>query len=96
MDDDAPVTDAAREIAAVATGVAVAARAKAERQAGLASQEAQRLEVRSRASGTWRGVERRDRPREVQRQEVEAALAERRQRGAQQDRALAWINGPWN
>ena len=93
VDDDDPVKDAAREIAAaaraVATGVAVAARANAEREAGRASQEARRLEVRSRATGAWRGVERRDRPQEVPAQEVEAALAERRRREAQQQREMA-------
>ena len=93
MEDDDPVKDAAREIAAaaraVATGVAVAARAKAERQAGRASQEARRLEVRSRANGAWRGVEERDRPKEgPPDQEVEAALAERRRREAQQEREV--------
>ena len=88
MDDDDPVKDAAREIAAaaraVATGVGVAARAKAEREANRASQEARRLEVRSRATGAWRGVEKRDRP-----QEVEAALAERRRREAQREHEIA-------
>ena len=93
MDDDDPVKDAAREIAAaaraVATGVAVAARAKAEREANRASQEARRLEVRSRATGAWRGVENRDRPQKVQPQEVEAALAERRRREAHRERETA-------
>ena len=88
MDDDDPVKDAAREIAAaaraVATGVAVAARAKAEREAGRASQEARRLEVRTRAAGAWRGVEKRERP-----QEVEGTLAERRRREAQHERQMA-------
>lgn len=88
MDDDDPVKDAAREIAAaaraVATGMAVAARAKAEREAGRASQETRRLEVRSRATGAWRGVEKRGRP-----EEVEAALAERRRREAQRGREMA-------
>ncbi len=54
MDEDDPVKDAAREIAAaaraVASGVAVAARAKVERQADRACEEARRLEVRSRAT----------------------------------------------
>ena len=93
MDDDDPVKDAAREIAAaaraVATGVAVAARAKAEREADRASQEARRLEGRSRAPGAWRGVEKRHRPQEGQPQEVEAALAERRRREAQHGQEMA-------
>ena len=93
MDDDDPVKDAAREIAAaaraVATGVAVAARAKAERQAGRASEEARRLEVRTRATGAWRGVEKHDRPREVHPHEVEAALAEQRRRAASHERWVA-------
>ena len=88
MDEDDPVKDAAREIAAaaraVATGVAVAARAKAEREADRASQEARRREVRSRAAGAWRGVEQRDRP-----QDVEAALAERRRQEEQRGKQMA-------
>ncbi|HEV2810240.1 MAG TPA: hypothetical protein VGV93_07590 [Acidimicrobiales bacterium] len=87
MDDDDPVKDAAPEIAAaaraVATGVAVEARAKAEREADRASQEGRRLEVQSRATGAWRGVERRERP-----EEVEAAMAERR-REAQREHELS-------
>jgi hypothetical protein len=93
VDDDDPVQTAGREIAAaaraVATGVAVAARAKAEREADRASQEARRLEVRSRATGAWRGVEQGDRPKEVPPQEVEAALAEQRRREAQREQEMA-------
>ena len=88
MDEDDPVKDAAREIAAaaraVATGVAVAARARAERETSRASQEARRLEVRSRAAGAWRGVEGRRRPHDV-----EAALGERRRREAQREQEMA-------
>jgi rubrerythrin len=69
MDDDDPVNAAGREIAAaaraVATGVAVAARAKSERQAERRFEEARRVEARHRASGAWNGVERRGRPHEA-------------------------------
>ena len=92
MDDDDPVKDAAREIAAaaraVATGVAVAARAKAERHADRASQEARCLQVRSRAAGAWRGVEERDRPRDLSPDEPQAVLAEQRRREAYQEREM--------
>ena len=89
MEDDDPVKDAGRELAAaaraVATGVAVAARAKADRQAARASQEARRLEVRGRAAGAWRGLEERDRPRDVSPDEPQAVLAERRRREERRD-----------
>ncbi|HEV2809545.1 MAG TPA: hypothetical protein VGV93_04000 [Acidimicrobiales bacterium] len=92
MVDDDPVKDAARELAAaaraVATGVAVAARAKAERQASRASQEARRLEVRSRANGAWRGVEKRDRPEEGPAQAVEPPLAEQHRQAVSFER---WV-----
>jgi hypothetical protein len=68
-DDDDPMKAAGREIAAAAravvTGVTVAARAKAERQAERRFEEARRLQVRGRASGAWNGVERRDRSHEA-------------------------------
>jgi hypothetical protein len=79
VDDDDPVQSAGREIAAaaraVATGVAVAARAKVERQAERRFEEARRLEARGRVSGAWSGVERRDRPHDVVEAEVEQELA---------------------
>ncbi|HEV2069621.1 MAG TPA: hypothetical protein VGR26_07505 [Acidimicrobiales bacterium] len=56
-------------------------RARAERQAGRASQEARRLEVRGRAIGAGHGIEKRDEPTRGP-QVVEAALAEQRRRGA--------------
>jgi hypothetical protein len=69
VDDDDPMKAAGREIAAaaraVATGVAVAARAKAERQAERRFEEARRLEARGWATGAWNGVERRGRARDV-------------------------------
>jgi hypothetical protein len=40
----------------------VAARAKAEHQAGRRFEEARRLEARGRVSAAWSGVERGDRP----------------------------------
>jgi hypothetical protein len=80
MDDDDPVKSAGREIAAaaraVATGVVVAARAKAERQAERRFEEARRLEARGRASGAWSGVQRRYRPTEG----IQAEVAERQRR----------------
>jgi hypothetical protein len=61
VDDDDPVKAAGREIAAAAravvTGVTVAARAKAERQAGRRFEEARRLEAVARVKGAWSGVE---------------------------------------
>jgi hypothetical protein len=82
VDDDDPVKTAGREIAAaaraVATGVAVAARTKAERQAERRFEEARRLETRSRATGAWSGVERRGRPHDVA-----PEVAERQRREAQ-------------
>jgi hypothetical protein len=64
VDDDDPMKAAGREIAAaaraVATGVAVAARAKVERQAERRFEEARRLQVRGRADSAWTGVERRE------------------------------------
>ena len=93
VDDDDPVKDAGRELAAaaraVATGVAVAARAKADRQAARASQEARRLEVRGRANGAWRDVEERNRPRDLSPDEPQAVLAERHRRETQQEQQLA-------
>ena len=90
MEDDDPVREAGRELAAaaraVATGVAVAARAKADRQAGRASQEARRLDVRGRATGAWRGVEERNGPRDLSPDEPQAVLAERRRRETQQEK----------
>ncbi len=75
--DDDPVKSARREIAAaaraVATGVAVPARTKAERR----FEEGRGLEVR--ASAAWSDVETRDRPSEKFRAEV----AERRRREGQ-------------
>ncbi len=77
--DDDPVKSAGREIAAaaraVATGVALAARTKAERQTERRFEEGRRLEARGWASAAWSGVETRDRPSEVQ-----AEVAERRRR----------------
>jgi hypothetical protein len=79
VDDDDPVKAAAREIAAaaraVATGVAMAARSKAERQAERRFGEAGRLETQGRGSVAWPSVERRDRAHRV-----EAEVAERRRR----------------
>jgi hypothetical protein len=70
VDDDDPVKTAGREIAAAAravvTGVTVAARAKAERQAGRRFEEARRLDARGRASAAWDGVEKRDRPQGIE------------------------------
>ncbi len=81
MDDDDPVKSAGREMAAaaraLATGVAVPARTKAERRAEQRFEQARRLGARGRASGAWSCVERRDRPHDV-----EAEVAERRRRGA--------------
>jgi hypothetical protein len=77
VDDDDPMKAAGREIAAAAravvTGVTVAARAKAERRGERHFEEARRLEARAWANRAWAGVERRDRPHEV-----EAGVAERR------------------
>jgi hypothetical protein len=82
VDDDDPMKAAGREIAAAAravvTGVTVAARAKAERQAERRFEEARRLEARARASGAWSGVEHRDRSHDI-----ESELAERRRREPQ-------------
>lgn len=47
------------------------------------------MDVRTRATGAWRGVEQRDRPQEVRSEEVEAALAERRGREAQREQEMA-------
>ncbi|HEV2811123.1 MAG TPA: hypothetical protein VGV93_12095 [Acidimicrobiales bacterium] len=92
VDDDDPVKDAAREIAAtaraVATGVAVAARAKAGSRASRVSEEARRLEARAGATGAWRGVQQCDRAQEVRPEEVEGALAEQRRRKAQREQEL--------
>jgi hypothetical protein len=88
VDDDDPMKAAGREIAAaaraVATGVAVAARAKAERQGRRRFEEARRLEARGRASEAWTGVERRDRPHDVG-----ADVAERQRREAQREQELS-------
>jgi hypothetical protein len=67
--DDDPVKSAGREIAAaaraVATGVAVAARAKVERQAERRLEEVRRLDAQRRATRAWSGVERRGRSHDV-------------------------------
>jgi hypothetical protein len=77
VDDDDPMQAAGREIAAAAravvTGVTVAARAKAERQAERRFEEARRLEARGRATRAWTGVESRERP-----QAIAAEVAQRR------------------
>jgi hypothetical protein len=61
VNDDDPMQAAGREIAAaaraVATGVAVAARTKVERQAERRFEEARRLEARARAGGAWGNVQ---------------------------------------
>jgi hypothetical protein len=89
VDDDDPMKAAGREIAAAAravvTGVTVAARAKAERQAGRRFEEARRLETQGRVTGAWAGVERRGRPEHG----VEAEVAERQRREAQREQELA-------
>jgi hypothetical protein len=75
VDDDDPMKAAGREIAAaaraVATGVAVAARTKAERQAERRFEEARRLDAQGRGGGAWTGVEHRDRPHDIEAEVVE-------------------------
>ncbi len=51
-------------------GVHASKDAARERQADRASQESRRSELRSRTSGAWRGVETRDRPKDVPPQEA--------------------------
>jgi uncharacterized protein with ATP-grasp and redox domains len=107
VDDDDPVKDAAREIAAAARAVATgvkkrdrpqevqpheveAALAERRRREGMVDDDdpvkdaAREIAAAARAVAT--GVKKRDRPQEVQPHEVEAALAERRQREADRDR----------